>query len=123
MADTTSAVVINGTKRINELTALNKISGKEEVIVDDGNLSYRVSVDSLMGYIANQINSGTFDPSTIQTSSGIVVIPETETLPAESRVAGNMYLNVISSTEAKVTAGTTQRIKVSPNMGLKIVAD
>ena len=111
------------TKRINELTALNKISGKEEVLVDNGTQSYRVSIDSLMGFIANQINAGTYDPSQTQQSSGVVVIPEGESLPAESRVSDNMYINVISTTEAKVTAGTTQRIRVSPNMGLKIIAD
>lgn len=119
MAETT---VVSGSKRISELTSLNKISGTEEVLVDNGEQSYRVTVNALLGYIANQINAGTYTPSQTQ-GSGVVTIPEGETLPAESRVEGDMYLNVISTSEAKVTAGTTQRIKVSPNMGLKIVAD
>lgn len=109
-------------KRITELQALNKLTGREEILIDNGDNALRVTVDSLLGYIANQINTGTF-PEEMTKSSAVVIIEEGETLPAISRIEGNIYYRVVSTKEAKINAGLTSRIKVSPNMGLKIIAD
>lgn len=109
-------------KRITELQALNKLTGREEILVDNGDTTLRVTVDSLLGYIANQINAGDY-PEQMTNASAVVVIDEGEELPAISRIDGNVYYRVVSTKEAKLNAGLTSRIKVSPNMGLKIIAD
>lgn len=117
MADYT----ILGNKRITELKTLGKLSGTEEVILDNGDETYKITVDSLLGYIAKQINSGTIPPS-VFASSTIIEIPEGESIPVESREDGNYYINIQDSRD--VAANTLYgRIRVSPNMGLKIVSD
>lgn len=123
MTDNTSTEAIsNGTKRIQELVTLNKLTGKEEMLIDNGEETLKVTVDSLLGYIAKSINAGQY-PSSVTESSAVVVIPEGENLPAASRVEGNIYYRVCSTKEANLSAGYSTRIKVSPNMGLRLVAD
>lgn len=116
------SVAVVGTKRITELNTLAKLTGKEEVLIDNGDETYKITVDSLLGYIANQINAGTYPPSVTDTTD-IIVIPEGEDIPVSERVKGNFYLKVTGTTEASVVGGLTSRIRVSPNMGLKVIND
>lgn len=109
-------------KQIHELDALNKITGKEEMLIDNGEYSFRVTVDSLLGYIAKQINAGTL-PEEMLNSTSIEEIPEGEELPASARKEGNYYLRVCSHSDAKHNAGLSNNIVVSPNMGLRIISD
>lgn len=113
--------VIIGNKRISELNPLGKLTGKEEIIIDNGDETHKVTIDSLLGYIANQINSGTFPPSILD-STNIIVIPEGEDIPISSRKEGNFYFKVKSSDEINLNGGITGRIAVSPNMGLKVIS-
>ena len=114
------SVTIAGTKRISELNSISKLTGQEEVLIDNGDETYRVTVDTLLGYIANQINAGIFPPS-MSESTSIVIIPEGEDIPTSERVEGNYYLKVTSISQATVVGAIASRIRVSPNMGLKIV--
>ena len=116
------SVTVVGTKRITELNTLAKLTGKEEVLIDNGDETYKITVDSLLGYIANQINAGTYPPSVTDTSD-IIVIPEGEDMTVSERIEGNFYLKISSTTGASIAGGLTSRIRVSPNMGLKIIND
>lgn len=109
-------------KRITELDLLNKLKGTEEMLIDNGETTLKVTVDSLLGYIAKEINAGTF-PSQITDSTTVVIIPEGESLPAVSRIEGNIYYRISSTSDAKLVGGSTTRLKVSPNMGLRIISD
>lgn len=108
-------------KQITDLDELKKLNGKESVLVDNGEYSYRTTIDTLLGYIANQINAGTF-PSEMLKSTSITVIPEGTSLPASARVDGNFYIRECNSEDASNIA-VNGSIIVSPNMGLKIVSD
>ena len=116
------STVIAGNKRITELQTLAKLTGEEEVLIDNGDETYKITVDSLLGYIANQINAGTYPPSVTDTTN-IIVIPEGESMPTSERIEGNFYLRVTDSTTASIVGGLTSRIRVSPNMGLKVIND
>lgn len=113
-------ITIDGCKRITELHALNKLTGKEEVLIDNGENTYKVTVDSLLGYIASQINAGNY-PTSITESTNIIVIPEDDTIPFTERDEDSFYLNVNSTTLPGVVASLNNRVRVSPNMGLKVV--
>ena len=122
MADVyNEAVLVSGTKRITELYQLNKLTGSEEILIDNGgDDTYKVTVDTLLGYIANRINQGTIPPSVYE-STNIIVIEKGENIPIPSRVEGNFYLRVCDVKEAHVSAGLNKNIRVSPNMALKLI--
>ena len=113
---------ILGNKRITELDPLNKLNGKELLLIDSGDeeTSMKVTVDTLLGYIAKQINAGTM-PEDIYSSCNIINIPIGETIPVSSRVDGNYYLRTCNIHEAQINAGIPSTIIVSPNMALRIV--
>ena len=124
MADTyNNAVLVSGTKRINELNFLSKLNGSEELLIDNGgDDTYKITVDTLLGYIAHQINEGTI-PQSVYESTNIVVIDEGENIPIESRVDGTYYLRVCNVESANISAGLSKNIRISPNMGLKLIND
>lgn len=112
------------TKRIYELDPLNKLSGREEVIIDNGDNTYKVTVDTLLGYIRDQINSATGGETPSYGGGGTIhVIEEGESVPVEERIPGHFYLEVISSDEIQLSSGLPRIIKVSPNMDLRLVND
>lgn len=122
MPDNIENVIVTGTKRIIELQTLAKLTGKEEVLIDNGDETYKITVDSLLGYIANQINAGTYPPSVTDTTN-IIVIPEGADMPVSERVEGNFYIKITDTVDASIVGGLTSRIRVSPNMGLKVIND
>lgn len=126
MSDTNiyeEGILISGTKRIEDLYPLNKLTGKEEILVDNGDPdnTYKATIDTLLGYIAKQINSGTI-PEDVFKSSNIVVIPEGEEIPIGSRSEDTFYLNITNSEDIYLSTSIS-RLVVSPNMGLKIIND
>lgn len=106
-------------KRITELQTLGKIGGKEMMLIDNGEDTFKVTVDALLGYIAKEINAGNFPEDT--GGSSIIKIPIGEDIPVSARVDGNYYLRICDITEARINAGIPMNIKVSPNMGLHII--
>lgn len=113
---------IIGSKNISELDPLYKIQGTEEILIDNGEFTMKTTVDTMLGYIAKQINSGTI-PDTVFSSCNIIEMPEGEYIPITSRKDGNFYLRECDSTQAQFNAGLPSSITVSPNMGLRIVED
>lgn len=136
------SVEINGsfeTKQIHELYPLYKLHGKEEVLIDNGDVTLRVTVDTLLGYIRDQIiislggdpttGTGAVYPPTGGDGTSVVagqcihVIKEGESLPVESRLPNHYYLRVCNTVDAKLSAGLYKLIRVSPNMGLRLITD
>lgn len=113
---------ITGNRRITELDQLNKLTGKELMLIDNGEVSMKVTVDSLLGYIAKEINAGTFHEGMFS-SCNITEMDIDEDIPVASRVDGNKYLRTCRTYEAQIAAGIDTTIIVSPNMGLRIVED
>lgn len=109
-------------KRIQELPSLGKIGGKEMMLIDNGEDTFKVTVDSLLGYIAKEINTGTISGD-IFGGSSIIEIQPGEDIPISSRVDGNYYLRICDTIEAQINAGIPTTIRVSPNMGLHIIND
>ena len=116
------------TKQIHELNPLAKLTGKEELLIDDGNGTLRVTVDTMLGYIRDQINASVGEDTGGSTEKGstlhVIRIDEgEENIPVESRPEGHFYLKVVDATEAQLSSGLPRLIRVSPNMGLRIIED
>lgn len=135
------------TKQIHELYPLQKLHGKEEVLIDNGDVTLRVTVDTLLGYIRDQIiislggdpttgtgvvyppsgsiegGNGEGSSSTIAHGQCIHVIKEGESIPVESRIPNHYYIRICNTVDAKLSAGLYKLIRVSPNMGLRLIAD
>ena len=118
------------TKQIHELNPLAKLTGKEEVLIDDGNGTLRVTVDTMLGYIRDQINAsagsgtgGGTAPSAASTIHIIRMDEGEENIPVESRPEGHFYIKVVDAIEAQLSSGLPRLIRVSPNMGLRIIDD
>lgn len=117
------------TKQIHELQPLVKLNGKEEVIIDDGNGTLRVTVDTLLGYIRDQINASvggdTGGGDTATSSGGTIHVIQKgeENIPAESRLKDHFYLRVVDAHDAQLSTGLPRIVKVSPNMGLRMIVD
>lgn len=109
-------------RQIHELDPLYKLTGKEEVIVDNGEQTFRTTLDTLLGFIVKQVNEGSF-PDQMTESSAIVTIPEGENLPASGRKPGNYYLRECSHTRVQINAGLSSTIVVSPNMALRLISE
>lgn len=115
------------TKQIHELNPLAKLSGKELLLIDNGEGTLNVTVDTMLGYIRDQINASTG-------GGGSGTIPESATvihvinkgdpdIPVESRPEGHFYIKVTDVKDAQLASGLPRVIRVSPNMGLRIIDD
>lgn len=122
MGELQEQTIISGNKRITELNPLQKLDGQEEILIDNGEDTYKTTVDTLLGYIAQQINAGAA-VSPVNNSSNIIVIGEGEDIPIASRVDNTYYMKVCSSKSARISAGLSLSIGVSPNMSLRLVND
>lgn len=118
------------TKQIHELNPLAKLTGKEELLIDDGNGTLRVTVDTMLGYIRDQINAsaggegGTGGGSEQASTIHVIRMDQgEENVPVESRPAGHFYIKVVDSIKAQLSSGLPRIIRVSPNMGLRIIDD
>lgn len=119
------------TKQIHELVALNKLTGKEEVLIDNGDVTLRVTVDTLLGYIRDQINAsingagdGTTIPGGDSKGSTIHIIEEGEDdIPIESRLEGHYYIRVQKAINVQTSSGLPRLIRVSPNMQLRMITE
>lgn len=115
------------TKQIHELNPLAKLSGKEELLIDDGNGTLRVTVDTMLGYIRDQINASTGggggQPAPAESSAIHVIQKGEPDIPVESRPEGHYYIKVVDAIEAQLSTGLPRVIRVSPNMGLRLITD
>lgn len=121
---TSSDVVdIYGVKQIHELNQLNKLNGKEELLIDNGEVTLRVTVDTMLGYIRDQINGSTGGGSS-SPGTTIHFINEGEpNIPKESRKKGHYYIRVVKGRSAHLSTGLPRLIRISPNMGLRMITE
>lgn len=129
---TTNEIIdIYGVKQIHELTPLNKLQGTEEIIIDDGEVTLRVTVDTLLGYIRDQINASIANSQS--GGSGIPVVTESSCIhfigegepdiPKESRIKGDYYIHVVRGNNAHLSTGLPRFIRVGSNMGLRMITN
>lgn len=115
------------TKQIHELNPLAKLSGKELLLIDNGEGTLNVTVDTMLGYIRDQINASTGEGGggTIPESATVIhVINKGDPdIPVESRPEGHFYIKVTDVKDAQLASGLPRVIRVSPNMGLRIIDD
>lgn len=110
-------------KQIHELDPLNKINGKEEILIDDGQLTYKVTVDTLLGYIRDQINNNAQPGTSSDGGTTIHFIPEGETIGVTQRETGHYYINVDNSMSPGYRGNIVQNYRISPNMGLRMIIE
>lgn len=85
------------TKMIHELEALASLTGREEFLIDDGTVTYRISVDGLLGYFASRFvgnSEDSIDISTLNAASCIHIIKPGEDIPYDQRINGHYYLSL-----------------------------
>ena len=85
------------TKMIHELEALASLTGREEFLIDDGTVTYRISVDGLLGYFASRFvgnSEESIDISTLNAASCIHIIKPGEDIPYDQRINGHYYLSL-----------------------------
>lgn len=116
-------VDIYGVKQIHELTPLNKLGGKEELLIDNGDVTLRVTVDTLLGYIRDQINNATGGGSSSPGTTIHFIGLGEPNIPAESREKGHYYIRVVNAKDAHLATGLPRLIRVSPNMRLRLTDD
>ena len=80
------------------------------------------------GYIRDEINTAATGEksgesgSPINAGTAIHFIGEGEPdIPKESRIKGHYYIKVVKGQEAHLSTGLPRLIKVSPNMGLRMI--
>ena len=127
MADNTVATAYGDfeVKQTHELDGLNTINGEELILIDNGTETYQATIGTLVTFIANRIlefNGGTGQVSN-GTSNVHIIYPKDKPIPAASRYKGHFYIRTTTETPAKLASGLPMVIKVSPNMGLKIVKE
>lgn len=87
-------------KDIHELEDVSSLSGKEEIIVDDGEVTRKMSLDALLGFFTQRISGDTsdsIDVGSLATASCIHVIPYGEDIPVERRIKGHYYIQIASN--------------------------
>lgn len=85
------------TKMIHQLEELTNLSGREEFIIDDGTVTYRISVDGILGYFASRfVGNGddSIDVSALNSASCIHIIKPGQTIPYDERIKGHYYLTL-----------------------------
>lgn len=116
------------TKQIHELTQLNKLNGSEELLIDNGEETLRITVDTLLGYMCGQVGAGggstSGGSSSSGGSSGIHIIRVGEpNIPISERIPGHYYIRVLDEEDANLSAGLSKLVKVSPNMRLRLITE
>lgn len=84
-------------KMIHELENLASLTGREEFLIDDGIVTYRISVDGLLGYFASRFvgnDDDSIDISTLNAASCIHIIRSGQSIPYEERIQGHYYLTL-----------------------------
>lgn len=84
-------------KRIHELESLTSMTGQEDFLIDNGEVTHRVSVDGLLGYFASRfvgIDEGSIDITTLNAGSSIHIISPGQDLPPNQRIQGHFYLKL-----------------------------
>ena len=100
------------------------------MLIDNGEVTLRVTVDTLLGYIRDEINASVASQTG---GSGIPVVTDNscihfigegeENIPKESRIKGDYYIRVVKGSAAHLSTGLPRFIRVGSNMGLRMITN
>ena len=99
MANETSEDIMNllSTKQIHELESLDRVSGKENILIDNGKVTYKITTDALLGYFINRFVGNVdedIDVTALNAASCIHIIKPGQDIPVSQRVKGHFYLRL-----------------------------
>ena len=110
-------------KTIDQLQELGKLSGTEKTIISNGIESKKVSIDTILGYIASRLSNipaSSYVPG-ISGGQSIVFIPEGEEVPVSERTPGSFYLEEVKQTSIRTKINIPTSVNVSKTLGLRRV--
>lgn len=112
-------------KTIDDLREVGKLYGTEKTIISDGTETKKVSIDTIVGYTARMLNgtpiASSLPGQTSNTGSGIVFIPEGESIPVNERTPGCFYLEEKNQTSIRTEINIPTSVIVSKSLGLRRV--
>jgi len=99
MANQTSDDIMSllNTKQIHELESLDRVSGKESILIDNGTVTYKITTDALLGYFINRFVGNVdedIDVTALNAASCIHIIKPGQDIPVNQRVKGHFYLRL-----------------------------
>ena len=93
------------TRQIHELEALTSMSGREQILIDDGTVTRSVTVDGLLGYFSSRFvgnEDNEIDITALNSASCIHLIKPGEDIPTEERIKGHFYLKLSEQVVDKI---------------------
>ncbi len=116
-------------KDINDLNIISKISGNDMLLVIKDGKAYRITVDTIVGYTAGNLNGVTpsepsSSPSTqasVNQDRDIVFIENGKEIPVNKRAPGSFYLEERSQHSVRAQINLPISVTVSKQLGLKRV--
>lgn len=99
MANETSNDIMSllNTRQIHELESLDMMSGRENILIDDGTVTYKITTDALLGYFINRFVGNVdeqIDVSALNAASCIHIIKPGQDIPVNQRIKGHFYLRL-----------------------------
>lgn len=108
-------------KTIDQLQELGKLDGTEKTVVSTGSNTRKVSINTILGYIASRVSGKTINLPETSFGSGITFIPKGESIPINERTPGAFYLEETNQSSIRTQISVPASIKVSSNLGLRRV--
>ena len=109
-------------KTIDELQELGKLTGSEKTIVTyKGTDTRKVSINTLLGYIAGVLTGTTPIPISNNPSGtgSLIFIPEGENIPINQRTPGYFYLEEVKQNSIRAQVNIPTSVTVSANLSLR----
>lgn len=99
------------TSQIHELDLLSSMSGREEILIDDGEHTFRVSIDAILGYFTSRFlgnDNDTIDITALNSASCIHIIKPGEEIPEVERIPGHFYIRLTKQELDKLYSGVLE---------------
>ena len=84
-------------KQIHEVDPLSSLTGREEILIDNGTLTFKATIDGLLGYFASRFvgnQDNEIDISALNSASCIHIIPPGKDIPVQERIKNHFYLKL-----------------------------
>ena len=93
------------TSQIHELEALTSMTGREQILIDDGTVTKSVTIDGLLGYFSSRFvgnDDNEIDITALNSASCIHLIKPGENIPESERIKGHYYLQLSEQNVDKI---------------------
>lgn len=93
------------TSQIHELDTLTSMTGREQILIDDGTTTKSVTVDGLLGYFSSRFvgnDENEIDITSLNAASCIHIIDPGKEIPTSERIKGHFYLSVSDQAVDKI---------------------